>query len=489
LESASLLKKFVQFSIGPLGAAALSLFTTPVITWLIVPKEFGRTEMFMTVYNMLLLCSNFGLDQGFVRFYNQCSNDEQKINLFRLTIKFPILFNLLLSAILIGFWKQISLLLFNSYNFPAIMILSISLLVGLLNYYSMLVLRMKQKGKTYSLLNLLTSASNSLFIIFFALCVNKTFISIISAQMFSLIVTFGLALIIEGQFWFAKVQKSNQFTLTELLKFSIPFVPSLLIFWFFSSISRFSLRAWSTFESLGLYSVSFKFVSTLNLFQKSFGTFWVPVAYETYAKRPEDTAFFERIFLLISFSLLFVGTGVILFKDLVIMIFHPDYKMAAMVMPFLLFVPIMYTLSEVTVLGINFKKKTNWHIMIAAAATVMNLAGNYFLTPHLGAKGAAISSGVSYIGFFLLRTAISKKYYPVNYHLVKTNIMFMLFFLYALLSTFVPCNHYHVIIGICLLILMIFQYIDSVKIILGKAKILINRGKQYFDLFLDKKRT
>ena len=443
--------------------------------------------MFMTIYNMLLLCSNFGLDQSFVRFYNQCSNDEQRINLFRLTIKLPILFNIVLSAILIGFWKPVSLLLFNSYNFPAIVILSISLLAGLVNYYSMLVLRMKQKGKAYSILNLITSASNSLFIILFALFVNKTFISIISAQMLSLIVTFGLALILEGQYWFAKVQKTNQFTLAELLKFSIPFVPSLLIFWLFSSISRFSLRAWSSFESLGLYSVSFKFVSALNLFQKAFGTFWVPVAYETYAKRPEDKAFFERIFLLISFVLLSTGTGVILCKDLVIMIFHPDYKMAAMVMPFLLFVPMMYTLSEVTVLGINFKKKTNWHIMIAAAATIMNLAGNYLLTPHFGAKGAAISSGVSYIGFFLLRTVISKKYYPVNYHLVKTNVMFILFSLYALYSTFIPFNQYHVIGGISLLIILVFQYFDSVKIILEKAKILINRGNKFINIFLNKK--
>jgi O-antigen/teichoic acid export membrane protein len=479
LESTSLMKKFFQFSIGPLGAAALSLLTTPIITWLIVPKEFGKTEMFMTVYNLLLLCSNFGLDQSFVRYYNQCSNDEEKINLFRLTIKLPFFFNLLLSAILILFWKKISCLLFNSYSFPAIVIMATSLIIGLLNYYAMLVLRMKQKGKAYSLLNLLTSASNSLFIILFALYINKSFISIISAQLFSLVVTFGISLIIEGQFWFSKVNKTNQFTLTELIKFGIPFVPSLLIFWFFSSISRFSLRAWSTFEALGLYSVSFKFVQGLNLFQKAFGTFWVPVAYETYAKRPEDTKFFERIYLFISFVLLFIGVCTILFKDLVVLILHPDYKMAAMVMPFLLFVPMMYMLSEVTVLGINFKKKTKWHIVVASGATLMNIIGNYFLTPHFGAKGTAISSGLSYIGFFLLRTIISKKYYPVNYHLTKTNIMFLLFSLYALYSTFVSFNQYHTIAGIGLLIVLIFQYRDSVKIILEKTKLAINRGKQF----------
>lgn len=486
MQSTSLTKKFIQFSIGPLGAATLSLFSTPIITWLIVPKEFGRTEMFMTVYNLLLLCSNVGLDQSFVRFYSQCANDEQRINLFHLTIKFPIFINLALSFILIAFWKQISFLLFNSYNFLAILILSASLIIGMLNYYSMLVLRMKQKGKPYSLLNLLTSASNSVFIIVLALFVNKSFISIISAQLFSLILTFGIALVIEGHFWFAKVNKSNQFTFMELFKFGIPFLPSLLIFWLFSSISRFSLRTWSSFESLGLYSVSFKFVQALNLFQKAFGTFWVPVAYETYAKQPNNTDFFERIYLLISFVLLFVGTSIMLFKDIIIMMFHPNYKMAAMVMPFLLFVPMMYTLSEVTVLGINFKKKTNWHIIIAAAATLMNLAGNYFLTPHFGAKGAAISSGVSYIGFFLLRTIISIKYYPVNYHLVKTNIMFILFSLCALYSTFIPFNHYHIIIGISFLTILIYQYYDSVKIILEKGNYFFAKGKQFINTSLSK---
>lgn len=44
--------------------------------------------------------------------------------------------------------------------------------------------------------------------------------------------------------------------------------------------------------------------------------------------------------------------------------------------------PLMYTLSETTVIGINFQKKPKWHSIIAVVSWVTNIIGNFYLVPQ-----------------------------------------------------------------------------------------------------------
>lgn len=70
------LKSFFSFSIGTWLRAVISFFSTPVISYLIVPEEFGKAAMFTLVYNIAFIASLMGLDQSFVRHYYQ--NEEKK---------------------------------------------------------------------------------------------------------------------------------------------------------------------------------------------------------------------------------------------------------------------------------------------------------------------------------------------------------------------------------------------------------------------------
>ena len=78
---------------------------------------------------------------------------------------------------------------------------------------------------------------------------------------------------------------------------------------------------------------------------------------------------------------------------------------------FLLFVPVMYTISETTCLGISFSKKTMNNLYVSILAVVLNLIGNYLLIPTYGALGAAVSTCVSYVAFFWGRTLFSRRHW------------------------------------------------------------------------------
>jgi len=207
----------------------------------------------------------------------------------------------------------------------------------------------------------------------------------------------------------------------------------------------------------------------MNLIQVGFTTFWTPTAYESYENNPESTGIFEKTSLFISAAMFTLGMLIVVFKDAIFLLLESSYRQAAGISSFLILMPIMYTASEVTVVGINFKKKTYWHMLIATISAVANILGNFMVVPIYGAKGAALSTGISYIIFFGMRTIISKRLYKVNYHLGKFYFSTVVFVVVAFINTFVNILFLQVLSAVIGLILVLIVYREQVRYVLDFA--------------------
>jgi O-antigen/teichoic acid export membrane protein len=174
----------------------------------------------------------------------------------------------------------------------------------------------------------------------------------------------------------------------------------------------------------------------MQLFQAGFTTFWIPLAYERFETRPDSREFFKKANQMVSLTIFLFGLLVLSFKDMIFLLFARSYRNASFIAPFLILQPIMYVVSETTVLGINFTKKTYWHIVVTGLSALANFAGNQLLVPYLGAKGAAISTGLSYVLFFTLRTLIAEKLYPIGFNLKKIYAGVLVVSLVAFFGTF-----------------------------------------------------
>lgn len=119
---------------------------------------------------------------------------------------------------------------------------------------------------------------------------------------------------------------------------------------------------------------------------------------------------------------------VLLFKNVIFFILADDYGQAVNIVPFLLIYPIMYTVSEVTVMGIYFKEKTLNLLFVSLAASIVNIALNCILIPKAGAIGASIATGVSYTVFFWIRTLISRRIW--SSFLLRNIFLLRLFYLF-----------------------------------------------------------
>ncbi|MBU3178172.1 oligosaccharide flippase family protein [Clostridium estertheticum] len=459
-----LIKKFIPFALGNIITLILSVVTVPIVTRILSPEQYGKAAMFTLATSIICTIILMGCEQSFVRFFYE-EKVRSRTKLLYECIKIPIVVSCIASIGIVILRRNISMVLFNEYSLKSIIFVIVQSIFMALNTFALLVIRMQQKGKTYSILLVINKITNFILIIFLVnILTNDYKIIIIAAVVSNLFVTI-CAIVFEFKFWNFKDSKNMELknTTSNIVKFAIPLVFTFMINWFFQSIDKMSIKHWVNYEELGMYTSAFTLVGLLNVVQSAFTTFWTPVAFERYEKDSKDIKFFEKINKIISYIMLLVAILLILFKDIIILILGSKYKSAAFVMPFLVFMPVMYTISETTQIGINFSKKSNCHIVVAVVSLIVDIIGMYLLVPILGARGAAISTGIAYISFFTMRTFLSLKFYKVNYNLKKFYTITALIVVYAFYATFNSINLIYILIGIVELVMLSMFYKDVVK--------------------------
>lgn len=421
------LKRLFGFSMGPIIGAFISFIIVPVQTWLIDPTQLGKASMYTMAYGLSSLFIYLGIDQAYVREYNA---EKDKNNLLWNSFIIPFLFSLIVMIIYLFFYKQISVLLFGSEEKLIINILALSLPFSVIYRFNTLNIRMKEKAKLYSLIEILNKLILLCVIFINLVFFNRNFKGVIQSQFISVVLITIITTFININDWKHKI-KFDKKLIRKIVLFGLPLVPASIMAWILNSMDKIALRTWADFESIGLYSAAFKIVGIIIIVQQAFATFWAPTVYRWYENNVAKEKYEMVSNKLNSIMILLFGF-IILFKDIIIKILSPEYAQASIIIPFLMFYPIMYTLSETTQMGIAFSRKTYYNILVTGIAGGINILGNYLLVPKYGALGASISTGISYVVFFWLRTVISRFLWlklDIKRHVISTVMMITFAFL------------------------------------------------------------
>ena len=453
-----LLKKFIEFAIGNGIVLILGFISSPIITRLVLPEQYGKASMFTTFTSLMVLISLVGMDQAYIRYYNDEKDDDRGALLGK-SIVIASTINLIVGIILLVFYKKVSNFIIDESAFVLVILVVIHTLFSIVGNFSMINVRMKQKGKTYSFLSVINKVSYLIFIGIFYFIFRNSYLTIVMATILANIVSMSFGIYIEKSDWKnVKFFNNAKITTNELIRYGIPFIFSMAITWIFQSIDKVTLRIFSTYSEIGLYSGAMTIIGLLNNFQAAFTTFWTPVAYEKYATNPEDKKFFVNINQIVTVGMLILSIGLIATKDIVIGFLGKEYQGAQFIFPFLVFMPIMYTISETTVLGINFMKKTKYHIYIAVFSAISNIIGNLILVPTYGAKGAAISTGLAYIVFFIARTYYAGKFYKIEFYMKRFWACVIPVYILATYSSLNKFDYIILAMSIFCVALIIFMY-------------------------------
>ena len=423
-----LLKKLGQFSIGPIVGALIGFITVPIITYFISPEEYGKSSMFTLAISILQLFVFLGMDQAYTKRYYETVNRSKLLT----NAIFPafILVMAIDLGLLLGKGKVAELLFGSSEEIICVYALIIILPGLAIEKFALMDIRMQQRGVLYSVMSILLKTLTLICIVTLFVQYQKSFRAIVFGTTVAQLLYSGILLFCVRKSFIIRASLLDWLEIKSLLKFGLPIVPVSIIGWALSGMDKVMLRGFCDYSELGMYEVAFKVVNIIRIAQTCFTSFWVPVAHQ-WNNDNVDKERFVYIGRLISLAMTGIFVLVLLFKNVIFFILADDYGQAVNIVPFLLIYPIMYTVSEVTVMGIYFKEKTLNLLFVSLAASIVNIALNCILIPKAGAIGASIATGVSYTVFFWIRTLISRRIwfkFPVKEYIFITAILFVLSF-------------------------------------------------------------
>lgn len=427
------IKKILSFALGPLASAGFGLVIIPIMTWYFSPEDMGRMRVFQVILSFCLLFSVLGLDQAYVREYH---GSKDKDRLFKACF-FPGFFLLIICVLAsLSFQIELTRWIFGMENFN---IYKLTISCILLNYFARfqsLILRMQERGLAYSMSQVIPKL------------MQLVLIGIIvwsgAAPQFSLlllILAASMATVVLVYSWNTRKEllmafraRIDRTELHTLIKFGFPLVFSGLAYWALTATSTIMLRAQSTMAELGVYSVVSSIATVAAIFQSIFTVVWAPTVYK-WVHQGVDMAKIDIIAqqALSIVCLIFAAVGT--FAWMTDYLLPPLYSSIKYLLACAVAPQLLYTLSEITCIGIAITRRTTLTIWITIIALLTNILLSMYLIPDYGATGAVVSNALAYFVFFVGRTESSARVW-LPFRRLKIYLYLMLVIILGILIAF-----------------------------------------------------
>ena len=149
----SFLKQIFQLATGAIINLIIGVLTTPIITRLVDPTEYGQLNLFNTYSSIALMVFTLGLDQTFVRYYYVENDNKYRKKLLDFCFGLPI-YLAVIGSVVILIWHALNPELLGFDNI-VIWCFIANIFILILNRYGMLVLRLQYKTALFSAMNIL----------------------------------------------------------------------------------------------------------------------------------------------------------------------------------------------------------------------------------------------------------------------------------------------------------------------------------------------
>ena len=455
----SVFKSFLEYFYGNFIVLLLGLISTPLITRVMSEAEYGRATMFQSAVSVVYIFAILGLDQGYIRFFYQENISRKK--LFYQCLYPALILILFISGIYASFSGLFNGFLFERNGLDITLLVTGYAITSIFERFLFLNIRMDQNGKLYSNLNNLSKVLYITFILLFVKILGDDFRVVLYALTLPLVlVTFGLFIRFVIKTRTEKISLFSKNSIDEvsekeLLKYSIPFIPMLLMEWLLSSMDKWSIRIFNDFAETGIYAAAMQIMVLILTIKITFVAFWSPIAMEKYENETEDKCkpFFADMFDKTQFLCLCLAFLLTTFRGVVVLLLGERFRGAIRIIPFLALMPVLSILFEMTGQGVKFVKKVKYLNYASLAAICTNLLGNTLLVPRFKGVGAALATGVTYIVYFFIGTYFANKCYPVAYRFKSFIASLVIYAGYAVFATVTENQIVSFVVGLVVIVI------------------------------------
>lgn len=463
------------YTFSSLLVKAVGLLLLPVYTLFLTPEDYGITNLVNSFTRVAILIVAFSLYSAVIRFYTDYKGDREKLKRFYGTV---IIFTFISGTVFVSLGLIFNNVLiswfFEGISFyPVVLIALLTLNFVSLHKIHQSILQGMQEGKKLTIINL------SVFGL--QVCLILLFIGVFKLGAVGVLLAIFIINIGYFIYMLFDLKKNNLMTfcidikiLGEALKYSVPLMPHNLSTHIANFASRVFINKSGSLASVGLYSVASQFGIIIDTIQTSVNKAFAPWFYDMMNTSKEESkkdVVSLSHFLLILYSLLYMGIG-LFSQEVIIIMINERYLMAWTVIPILV---IGFSVKSVYYFYVNilfYYKNAARKIFIATVTgSFFDIVLAFVLVPRYGMYGAAVAFLIAKIIIVAIVVFISKKYNDIGYRvtgmlkIVVPSLLFMgigLYFSYAKYMTVFNWMNLFYKLGI-LLAYFIFIYLTNRK--------------------------
>ena len=407
----------------------LNFFLVPFYTHKFLPAEYGIVAILYSYIAILNVFFSIGLESGYMKFASTLEKGTKKQNFSN---PYIIVFvnSLLLSSLIFFFSSQLSdvFQIEEKYSY-LIRYSALILLFDTVILIPFAYLRLHNKAKTFAGIKIVNIIINVILNFILISYLNFGIEAVFISNLISSAITFIFLL---------PVLKENidlsfsRELVSELLRFSIPYIPAGIAANLVQIIDRPILKYLTDDKTVGIYQANYKLGIFMMLLVSMFEFAWRPFFLNN-AKDPYAKNIFSKVltlFVLISsffFLIISVFIGDLVKIDLPFgyNLIGKAYWAGLNIVPVVLFAYLLNGMYVNFMAGIYIEKKTKYLPLITGLGAVSNIIANFILIPKFSYMGAAVATLVSYLIMMLGIYYVSNKYYKISYEYKKIGLIFL----------------------------------------------------------------
>jgi O-antigen/teichoic acid export membrane protein len=431
------IKSFFSFGVATSIEKIVSFILLPIYTRFFSKEQYGTIDLVQVIVSMSAIFAVLQLESAMQRYYYEYKNKEKKVFLTTIILVVTTL-SILLAVILSTFSKSLSVSFFGNDNYHQLIRLAlIQLPITNFSVLCFIILRYEKQNINFVLLVLLKVTLSVCLTLLFVVKFGYGIYGIFSSQIIASFVTSVLLFISVKRYFTLELSRTF---IKSALKYSLPQFPARIGSILLTYANRFFMIGYLSISAIGVYSLSLKLASSVQLLYTTFIMAWAPYMFKQ-LKNPNHVIVFPKVLDLVCFPVFFLVIAISLVSKEIIELFtSAEFKEVHLYVGGLSLYFSLLIFKEVVDIGPKFLEKTKYLSYTFFVTLTINIASLSVLVPYFGLKGVVFAMILTNTSLLLISWVVSNKLHFIPYKYVKFVFYAAPAYLISICSLFVTPN-------------------------------------------------
>ena len=390
----TLAKDIVIFAIGNIGSKMILFFLVPLYTNTMTKDEYGIADLILTVSELVLPFVSVVIYDALLRFaLSKNESKEDTLLVAYIVMAVGSALTLAITPIFI-FYRSVS---------PWKWFLCIHIILSGFHLINMNYLKVTNNNVKYAIISLVQTLFMATLNIVLLVVYHMGVLGYLVANILSVLIAIILTLILGKIPSSLKKARFRKKLFSEMVRYSAPLIFNNISWWVVHSSDKMMVEGMLGEDSLGIYAVSAKIPSFINVIINVFSQAWGISSVKEF-ENTNDRKFYSSVFNLYMFLCFGVGIGIIsvtklFMKMYVSEAFYSAWKYVPTLLAAAAFAAVAYYYGSLY----GAVKKSGRNMVTTLIAAITNVIVNVICIPLWGIYGAAIGTLVSYIVMSTMR--------------------------------------------------------------------------------------